>query len=53
VINFFASAAAAEAFRRAHPGLPGRVLAAREATEAGRRVFGGVLREPEAPRQDR
>jgi hypothetical protein len=49
VINFFRSAAAAEAFRRAHPELPGRVLAGAEAVEAGRRVFGAVLGEQGPP----
>ena len=48
VINFFGSTEAAEAYRRAHPALPGRVLAAREAAEAGRRVFGALLGELEA-----
>ncbi len=43
VIHFFRSAVSAAAYRRANPGLQGRVLAAAEAVEAGRRVFGGLL----------
>lgn len=39
-INFFRSAASAEAYQRAHPGLSAVVLAPDAALESGRRVFG-------------
>jgi hypothetical protein len=40
MINFFASAAAAEAYLRAHPTVTGQLLSPAAAAEAGRRVFG-------------
>ena len=47
-MNFFATAAAAEAYRAAHPEVAGRVLTQDEAVEHGRRYFGGLL-APEGP----
>jgi hypothetical protein len=48
VMNFFATAAAAEAYRAAHPQLAGRVLTQEEAVEHGQRYFGGLL-SPDGP----
>ncbi|MGD9891911.1 MAG: alkylmercury lyase family protein [Dehalococcoidia bacterium] len=48
VINFFATAEAAEAYRAAHPEVARRVLTQEEAVEYGRRYFGGLL-DPDGP----
>ena len=48
VMNFFATAEAAEAYRAAHPEVAGRVLTQEEAIEHGRRYFGGLL-SPDGP----
>ena len=48
VMNFFATVAAAEAYRAAHPQVAGRVLTQAEAVEHGRRYFGGLL-SPDGP----
>lgn len=42
VINFFASAATAAAYQRAHPDVTGQILTPAEAVAAGRRVFGAA-----------
>lgn len=48
IINFFATAEAAEAYQRAHPEAGGRVLTQEEAVEHGQRFFGGLL-APDGP----
>ncbi|MGD9891766.1 MAG: alkylmercury lyase family protein [Dehalococcoidia bacterium] len=48
VINFFATAEAAEAYRAAHPAVAGRVLTQEEAVAHGKRYFGGLL-APDGP----
>jgi hypothetical protein len=46
VLNFFASAATAERWLAAHPEVRGTVISMREASAAGRAVFGDVLTGP-------
>lgn len=46
-INFHADPQAADAYRKAHPGMAGELLDQAEAVEAARRVFGRLL-DPEA-----
>src|SRR5262249_23710862 len=45
VLNFFASAANAERWLAEHPEVRGAVISMREASDAGRAVFGDVLAE--------
>ncbi|MCL6567949.1 MAG: alkylmercury lyase family protein [Meiothermus silvanus] len=54
VINFFASAASAATYQRAHPDVTGQILTPAEAVAVGRQVFGsaGIPRacvEPDRP----
>lgn len=48
IMHFFATAAAAEAYRLAHPQAKGRVLTQEEAVEHGMRYFGSLL-NPDGP----
>ena len=48
VMNFFATAEAAEAYHAAHPAVAGRVLTQEEAVAHGKRYFGGLL-APDGP----
>lgn len=49
-INFHINREAAEAYRRAHPGMTGRLFGQTEAVRAARQAFGGLL-DPSNPKE--
>jgi hypothetical protein len=51
-INFHNTQEAAEAYRRAHPGMTGRLFGQTAAVQAARQAFGGLL-DPSNPQEER